>query len=312
MTGTTTKPQQLAITGANGFIGKQLVKQALAAGHNVLTLSRSPCDAWPSDSQLRSVYCDYSDSGQLAAALTGCDCVIHLAAAMSGDQQYQQTLAMSQQLLNAVLEAGVKHLISISSIAILDYRQLPPLSTIDENTPLCTDDWALGDYAKMKRDQEHLFRQQQREGGYALTTLRPGLVYDDHQLSDAHAGLIKNTKGIAVSHKGNVPLVHVNYLAELIIKVATAQDYQNQTLHVLDEQTMDQHRYLTALKQTGRISSSITLPWQLYSAATQVVRGLCKLLGQSHKIPDSFRANSVAARQKPFIFSRHSGVRQGH
>ncbi|MBX2809545.1 MAG: NAD(P)-dependent oxidoreductase [Cellvibrionaceae bacterium] len=298
---------KLAITGANGFIGAHLVNQALTAGHEVLALSRSPNTTDTDKNKLSRVQCNYADTETLSALLNDCDILIHLAAAMSGAQQYQQTLSLSAQLLKAIDSSDIKHLVVISSIAIIDYRQLPPLSTVNEDSPVCHSDAALGDYARMKRDQETLFRQwrqkQDPQSGKTLTVLRPGLVYDDNRLSNAHAGFIKQTQGITVKHCGDVPVIHVQSLCAQIVDISTATGLHNQTRHLVDQPPLNQQAYLNTLRQSGQITRCLALPWRVFNGLAGLIRLGCKLLGKTHKIPDSFRANSVAARQKPFRFT---------
>ena len=128
---------------------------------------------------------------------------------MSGPNQYEETLDITRSLLAAMDLAGVKRLIAISSISVLDYMNQAPSSVIDEATPLCQDDLALGNYARMKRDQELLCKDW-KTGDKQLVILRPGLVYSETNLSEAHAGFIKKGLGLSAKHQGQVPLVHVD------------------------------------------------------------------------------------------------------
>lgn len=286
---------KIAITGASGFIGKAVVQAARSKGNEVVAIIRSQGLAqWAEDHGISVASCDLLNAEQLNDALAGVDAVIHLAAVMQGQQQYEHTLLATKNLLNAMNANGVKKLVGVSSISVLDYASAVAMSTIDENTPLNSNDAQLGPYALMKRDQEKLLREWQADDR-SLTILRPGLVYSDEQLSDAHVGF----KCFAVTHSGEVPLVHVNSVANAAI-AACSLPSTIETLHLINNDAPSQSAYLDALKQRGAIGSKIMLPWALYSLLMACVRLPLSVLG---KVPDSFRKNSIAARQKPFTFS---------
>lgn len=67
---------EIVVFGANGPTGRQVVEQALAAGHGVTAVTRKP-DEYPIDApRLRVVSADVTDPEQVAAALAGSEAVI--------------------------------------------------------------------------------------------------------------------------------------------------------------------------------------------------------------------------------------------
>ena len=156
----------------------------------------------------------------------------------------------------------------------------------------------------MKRDQEKLFKQW-HQPGKTLTLIRPGLVYSDQQLADAHGGIFKSGIGFSVKHSGQVPLAHVDHVARIIVTMAgitaNAND-SHQVVHVIDEAPTSQSGYLQQLKKRGSIRCALPIPWPVFSLFTKLLRGLFSALKKHERIPDSFRKNSVAARFKPFHF----------
>lgn len=286
---------KIAITGASGFIGKAVVNAARAAEHDVVAIIRSKgLPEWEGDNGIQVASCDLLKSDQLVGVLDNVDVVIHLAAVMQGHQQYEQTLQTTKNLTEAMNASDVKKLIGLGSISVLDYVNANAMSNIDEATPLNTNDAQLGPYALMKRDQERAMRDWQTEDR-SLIILRPGLVYSGDQLSDAHVGF----KMFASSHSGLVPLVHVDSVAIAAIK-ACSLDSKIETLHLINDEAPSQDEYIDALKKRGAIGGKISLPWGLYALLMACVRLPLSMIG---KVPDSFRKNSVAARQKPFTFS---------
>jgi nucleoside-diphosphate-sugar epimerase len=252
--------------------------------------------------------CDLKDKHALNDPIKDCDVVIHLAASMGssivdGQTQYQQTLKITEHLLEAINTSNIKTLVLVSSISVLDYAKQAPYSNIDENTPLCENDTNLGDYARMKRDQELLCRQWQLQTGKQLIIIRPGLVYSDTELSDSHAGFIKKGIGIAVLHKGQVPLISVVDVAEKIIGVLNQTFDSNALFHLIAQAPVLQADYLKRLKQLGKLRFYVLIPWKIYLLIASIILWIFIKANKQDKIPDSVRANSVAARQKPFFFS---------
>lgn len=66
----------IAVLGAAGGTGTLVVQQALAAGHSVTALVRSPEKMTVSDPSLRVVQGDATDPASVASALEGADAVI--------------------------------------------------------------------------------------------------------------------------------------------------------------------------------------------------------------------------------------------
>ncbi len=301
---------KLAITGASGFIGQHVVSEALSQGHSVIAISRRPKQelaaslALSTDiSALKIAQCDLMDKQKLAQALDNCDAVIHLAASLQSQNPYQETLSSTQKLLESIDQSDVNRLIAISSISVLDYMTPAALSVIDESIPVCTDDVSLGEYARMKRDQETLYRDWQKKTNKQLLTIRPGIVYSDDILSNAHAGYIKKGIGLAAMHEGDVPLVEVKQLSKQILSISTNHVVSNEIFHLLGKPPVSQKDYFQQLKQQGQLRAYLPLPWRAYTLVAGIIRNALTLLKKEHKIPDSFRKNSVAARQKPFHFS---------
>src|SRR3954469_7342012 len=103
---------KLLITGANGFLGKYVVAEALRRGHSVRAMVRSPKDAekngWLHHPKIELALADLRKRKGLADAIRGVDAVLHLAAAKAGDMyaQYGGTVVATEHLLSAMEEAG--------------------------------------------------------------------------------------------------------------------------------------------------------------------------------------------------------------
>ncbi len=101
----------ILVTGGTGTLGRAVVEQALAAGHEARVLSRRQ----PPSAELPYAWLtgDLRSAEGVAAAVTGADVIIHCATTNGrGDVQ------AAQSLLDAAQQAGTGHLIYISIVGV--------------------------------------------------------------------------------------------------------------------------------------------------------------------------------------------------
>jgi nucleoside-diphosphate-sugar epimerase len=174
---------KLFITGASGFLGKSVIRAAAAAGHDVVALvrveSKYPAEEW-SKLNVHVVTADIR-TGDYEAALRGTDCVIHLAAALTGtlEQQAAVTLTGTLQLLSLMNAAGIGRLVCASSFAVYDYVALPTNSLLDEASPLEAHPEIRDFYCQNKLKQESCVR---KSKSIRWTIVRPGAVIGHERL----------------------------------------------------------------------------------------------------------------------------------
>lgn len=103
----------ITVLGAAGGTGMQVVQQALAAGHSVTALVRSPEKMPVTDPQLRVVQGDATDQTSMARALEGADAVISTLDA-AGPVIAEATRA----ILGAAKAEGALRVVMMSSFAV--------------------------------------------------------------------------------------------------------------------------------------------------------------------------------------------------
>lgn len=304
---------KVLITGSSGFIGDYVVREAVARGHSVVALTRSgrtnAPDQAPSVTWLR---CDLGSAELPKLEELGIDAVIHLAAGLSGgvEEQYRSTVVGTRKLLDAMRQAGIKRLVGISSIAVLDYARMPALSLIDENMETPAHDTRMGTYAAMKLEQEKLFAAFGGESGNCCAILRPGLVYDDERLIGAHAGVIKGPLRLIAAHGGQVPTVEVTGLARAILTACEQDAACGEVIHFVDDNLPGQAEYLAGLRRRGILSSGgIRVPWRLLAALASLLQTIFRIAGQEGRLPEVFLQHGFAARLKPFRYSNDKAKR---
>lgn len=106
--------QRLAVAGASGLIGSQVVELALAAGHGVVPLSRS-----------HGV--DLTRAHDLADRLSGVDAIIDVTRPSTMDEQKATEFftRVARQLARAAREALVPRTVSLSIVGIEEGQDFP-------------------------------------------------------------------------------------------------------------------------------------------------------------------------------------------
>jgi UDP-glucose 4-epimerase len=174
------------VTGGAGFIGSHVGECFTRQGYEVRVLDdlstgfAHNCDsAW----ELRRE--DVRDPAAVAAAVAGCDAVVHLAAFTSVPESfecfadcYRVNVLGTYNVLRACADAGVRKLVFASSSAV--YAELPDAPKSESD---CPD--PISPYAVSKLEAEHLLELFQELHGLSSVALRFFNVYGPRQPADS-------------------------------------------------------------------------------------------------------------------------------
>lgn len=136
---------KVAVTGAAGFLGLNLVTALLAEGHDVLAIDRVP-GALPADvlasasGTIRWMSVDILDEDAVAVALEGVEVVHHLVAVISLRQEDPLAERVNVHgvgsVARAALRVGARRMINCGSLASFDYERF---GTVHEGSKRATD-----------------------------------------------------------------------------------------------------------------------------------------------------------------------------
>lgn len=120
---------KITVIGATGFVGPDVVKEALARGHQVTAVSRSGKNL-SSDPQLTLALGDIHDSAWLGEVLKGQDAVISAYnPGWAESDLFEKFTRGSQQILQAIKSSGVKRLLVVGGAGSLEVA--PGIELVD-------------------------------------------------------------------------------------------------------------------------------------------------------------------------------------
>lgn len=166
---------KIAVTGANGFVGRAVVVKLRREGTITVPLVR------------RSIANDEISVGEIGpftdwtTGLRGVDCVIHSAARvhmMDGSgpetlEAYRQVNAIgTRRLAEQAAAAGVRRLVFVSTVKVNGERTLPGTIFRGEDSPAPEDAYGLS-----KLEGEQALKEVAARAGLEYTIVRPVLVY---------------------------------------------------------------------------------------------------------------------------------------
>jgi UDP-glucose 4-epimerase len=171
---------RIVVTGATGFIGSHFTKQALAAGHSVLAIRRSPISKPRIPLEQEPLWLDRSLDEVTAEELKGCDALVHLAA-HTGNVPYDTLSNCLHWNLTAVLAlveqariAGIRRYVVAGSC--FEYGRSGELYDF---IPTCAPLQPTNSYAASKAAASIVLAQWAYEHNLSLEILRVFHVYGE-------------------------------------------------------------------------------------------------------------------------------------
>ncbi|MBU2983338.1 NAD(P)-dependent oxidoreductase [Lentibacter algarum] len=281
----------IAITGAAGFLGGACVASALAHGHKVRALVRADTSALPRG--VETIVCDLAE-GLPTGSLSNVDAVIHIAAAMSNDQSLlaRDTTKATDNLLAAIKqESPEARLVLASSISVYDAFAVQLGDVLTEGSPTESQPQKREPYAQSKLLQE----KQAKEAELAAWILRIGAVYGGTRVWNAHIGPRVGPLLMSLGRQGDVPLAHVQNVAEALVLAAQAEPENGfEVLNIVDNDLPDRRAFI-ALAHKG---PHLPLLWRLLMPFAYCAEAL---LGA--RAPGMLRPRVLAARLRPMRYS---------
>jgi nucleoside-diphosphate-sugar epimerase len=243
-------PMIVAITGADGFIGRNLVRRFQTSGWTVRPVVRR----------------DF-ETGSIDALVAGTDAVVHAAGATRSPSHaglVVSNVTLTERLIDVARRSGTRRFVFISSQAAAG-----PAASREQPVSEDTAPAPIEAYGRSKLDAERLVER----SGIPFVIVRPAGVYGPHD-SDFFAMFRLASHGFAI-HPANrdhwISIVHVDDLARGVELASTHANAIGRTYFVANSEPV-QWRDLfraTALSARRHVRVDIEVPaWLVRAAAT--------------------------------------------
>ena len=271
------------ITGANGFVGKQLCAELLRQGQSVRAVVRIA--NFPVEN-IEAVAVSVIDGRtDWSNALRGVDVVIHLAARVhvmhdnTADpltEFRQVNLHGTANLAQQAALAGVKRLVYVSSVKVNGEETQGTHKHSETDSPAPQDPYAVS-----KWEAEQALHRIALETGLEVVILRPPLVYGPGVKANFAQMLSVTSRRIPLplaSVHNRRSLLYVGNLVDALITCAMHPKAAGQTYLVSDGEDISTPELLQNL------AAALTVPAHLFPCPIPLLRVAGKLTGKSEQI----------------------------
>ncbi|MCS6953864.1 MAG: NAD-dependent epimerase/dehydratase family protein [Bryobacterales bacterium] len=236
---------RILVTGAGGFLGSALVRRLREQGERPRVLVRregSEAEGLP------VVYGNLGDPEAVDRAVHGVEVVFHVGAGMRGGAAEFQagTIWGTRNVIEACLRHGVRRLVYVSSLGVLDHAGHRPGEVVTENSPVEPHPNKRGWYTRSKLEAERMVRAAVAERGLPAVILRPGQIFGPGAERTAPNGVIALGRHWLVAGRGKfpLPLVYVEDVVDALLKAAAAEGVCGEVIHIVDPTEVRQEEYL--------------------------------------------------------------------
>ncbi|MGB3698004.1 MAG: NAD-dependent epimerase/dehydratase family protein [Gordonia sp. (in: high G+C Gram-positive bacteria)] len=272
---------KVAVTGAAGFVGTNLVNQLVADGHDVVAIDRVSPAHGSTSPQVTWTAADIFDHDAMVAAFADVDTVYHLVAMITLKQQDEVAWRVNTEgvagVARAALDAGVRRFVHCSSIHSFD--QYADNGIVDE-TSRRSEDPAIPVYDRSKWAGEQELRKVIADGLDAVIC-NPTGVYGpvDHGLSRINGMLRDAAQGkVPLFVEGNFDLVDVRDVARgLILAGEHGRTGENYLLGGSQVRLIDAMRTVAGL--CGRFRPLFAVPLSVIKLVVPIAEPISNMLG---------------------------------
>ncbi|MBE7451204.1 MAG: NAD-dependent epimerase/dehydratase family protein [Kofleriaceae bacterium] len=234
------------VTGASGFLGSATVRRLLADGKKVRALVRRiPERPLPG---VEYAIGNLGDPEAVDRAVKGAEIVIHAGAAMKGGWPEHKggTVVGTQNVIDACRKHGVKQLVHISSMSVIDWAGTARAgATVDESAALEPRPDERGAYTRAKLEAERLVSAA-AAAGLPAVILRPGQIFGGgiQLLNGAVARRAGGRWLVLGDGRLELPLVYIDDVVDAILAAVARKLVKGEIIQLIDGEGLTQRDVL--------------------------------------------------------------------
>jgi predicted dehydrogenase/nucleoside-diphosphate-sugar epimerase len=241
-------PARVLVTGASGFLGSALTRRLRERGENPRVFLRRPAAKGSAADGLDAVYGSLGEPEAVDRAVAGVEIVYHVGAAMKGWREDFQagTVWGTRNIIDACLRHGVRRLIYVSSLGVLDHASHADGVAVNEASPVEPYPDQRGLYTQTKLEAERMVLAAVAERGLEAVVIRPGQIFGPGAEKVTPNGVIKLAGRWIVAGDGTrrLPVVYVEDVVDGLLAAETAPAAPGKVIHLIDPAPLSQNQYL--------------------------------------------------------------------
>jgi nucleoside-diphosphate-sugar epimerase len=289
----------IVVTGANGHLGRALVRRLLDDGERVrLFVRREPAPEIRDHPQVDVVLGELGDPAAVDRALRHATTVFHCGAAMFGPWPAHEsaTVEGTRNVVAACLAHGIPKLVYVSSLSVLHATGLANV-IVTESSALEPSPDERGVYTRAKLEAEGIVQAAVREKHLPAVILRPGHIWSEAgPLLSPAVGMRAGGRLVMIGDPSlRLPLVHVDDVVSALLLAAKAPVSPGEVFHLVDDDPISREElaklYIAAREPGLRV---IHVPMTAVTTAAAVLGGLTRRLGRPLG-PSPYRLRSGVA-----------------
>jgi len=306
---------KVLVTGAGGFLGRAVVTEAVAAGHEVKAMHRPASLPRTAPAGVTVVPGDLRQRGNWQEALKDVDAVIHCAAAASGDlaTQLAGTVLATENLLEA-LPKGLARFVHVSSFSVYDFGAPKWPAALDEGTPLEGRPLRRDAYTQTKLQQERMVRDFCAAQGVPLVVLRPGAIYGPGKDWGFGKAMSVGPVDLIFAPFSRMRLIHVRNCAAAMVAALDEPTAPETVVNLVDDEQPTHWGFHRAARRAGAPTGiGVPVPYWAVRALGGLARFASKaFFGGRARLPEWLDLPRQQVRWRPMRYrnaeaQRHFG-----